>query len=260
MVVGLTRAWARNAERGNGDIALFEIGTLATHPEASANPRRDRGGVGGVLELALPVEREILTAVLCRPEDSAETAVASWHVLAERLGLRETEFVKGDAPTGWHPTRFTEVRDTATGVLVARIGEAHPRVVGDIALQQFADRRVGLLEVDCDVIADGALVLRRDVHVAIPSRFPTASFDLALVTPVEVPRQTLQRRLAAAHELVESVTFFDVYRGSQLPVGTRSLTFTIRLSSNDRTLTDGDILEGRTALLDAAAAVGATLR
>lgn len=260
MMVGLARAWARNAERGHGDVALFEVGTVATHPAESAQPRRDRGGVGGVLELALPEEREILTAVLCRPGDSAETAVASWHVFSERLGLRETEFVKGDAPTGWHPTRFAEVRDTSTGALIARIGEVHPSVVNELVLQQFSGSRVGLLEVELDAVTDRGVVRRRDDHVDVPSRFPSASFDLALVTPVGVSRHELERRLATAHDLVESVTFFDVFRGSQLPPGTRSLTFTVRLSSHERTLTDADILDGRTALLAAAATVGASLR
>ena len=85
-------------------------------------------------------------------------------------------------------------------------------------------------------------------------------FALALVPPVGVSRYELERRLTGAHELVESVTYFDVYGGSTLPPGTRSLTFNIRLSSSERTLTDSDILEGRTALLAAAATVGAVLR
>ena len=110
------------------------------------------------------------------------------------------------------------------------------------------------------VLVDSTLVHRRNVHVTVPSKYPTASFDLALVTSVGVSRYELERRLTGAHELVESVTYFDVYGGSTLPAGTRSLTFNIRLSSSERTLTDSDILEGRTALLAAAATVGAVLR
>ena len=104
------------------------------------------------------------------------------------------------------------------------------------------------------------MLFRSNVHVTVPSKYPTASFDLALVTPVGVSRYELERRLTGAHDLVESVTYFDVYGGSTLPTGTRSLTFNIRLSSSERTLTDSDILEGRTALLAAAATVGAVLR
>ena len=260
MVMGLTRAWARNAERGNGEVALFEIGTVATHPASSSSPRRDRGGVGGSLQVELPEEREMLTAVLCRPGDSAETVVASWHVIAERLALRGTELTRGEAPAGWHPTRFAEARDTTTGALVARLGEVHPSVVRQVTVQQFEEQRIGLLEIDCSVLVDSTVVHRRHVHVTVPSKYPTASFDLALVTPVGVSRYELERRLTGAHELVESVTYFDVYGGSTLPTGTRSLTFNIRLSSSERTLTDSDILEGRTALLAAAATVGAVLR
>jgi phenylalanyl-tRNA synthetase beta chain len=103
-------------------------------------------------------------------------------------------------------------------------------------------------------------VLRRDIKTPVPSRFPSANFDLALVTPTSVSALRLRSALRAASEDVESVELFDVYRGAGLAGDVRSLTYAIRLSREDGTLSEEAILAARTALLNAATQVGAVLR
>ena len=36
LLTGLVRAWARNVERGTGDVILAEIGVVFEHPSVSA--------------------------------------------------------------------------------------------------------------------------------------------------------------------------------------------------------------------------------
>ena len=260
MLVGLISSWARNAERGLDETALFEIGTVATHPHDSQNPRRARGGVGGSVELELPVEREVMTVALGRSVDDATTAVASWSVIAERMGLADVAVESADAPAGWHPTRHATLRDVRSGTIFGRVGEADPQVVGALAISQFAGRRIGLIEIDVTELLNHAAVARRDIRVAVPSRFPAATFDLALVTPTSVSAFQLRQALAQSHTLIESITLFDVFHGSSLPEGTRSLTFAVRLSAPDRTLSEAEVAQARDALLTAASGLSATLR
>jgi phenylalanyl-tRNA synthetase beta chain len=61
--------------------------------------------------------------------------------------------------------------------------------------------------------------------------------------------------------LVEEVTLFDVYRGTPLPAGRKSLALAIRYRAADRTLTDAeaDAAHGR-IVEQLARAVGAELR
>jgi phenylalanyl-tRNA synthetase beta chain len=80
------------------------------------------------------------------------------------------------------------------------------------------------------------------------------------VTPVHVSAHELGQALRHAHELVESITLFDVFRGSSLPEGTRSVTYAVRLSAPDRTLNETEVTEARAALLAAAQTLSATLR
>jgi len=103
-------------------------------------------------------------------------------------------------------------------------------------------------------------ILRRDVKTPVPSRFPSANFDLALVTPTSVSSLRLRSALRVASDAVESVELFDVYQGAGLAADFRSLTYAIRLSREDGTLSEEAILAARTALLEAATQLGATLR
>jgi phenylalanyl-tRNA synthetase beta chain len=114
LLVGLTRAWGRNVERGVGDVALFEMGTVVDHPGWSDHPRETRGGRGGSEKIELPTEHEMLLMVLGRPDDDARTAAATWHVMAERWELRDVVVRSAPAPSGWHPTRFAQLVDRAT--------------------------------------------------------------------------------------------------------------------------------------------------
>ena len=259
-LVGVIEAWAKNAERGCDDEAYFEIGVVATHPKNASQPRVARGGAGGSVEQLLPQEMELLTVVLGRQGDDAASAVASWFVLAERLGLGETEVRSVGGGPAWHPTRFGEIIDVASGLILGHVGEVDPVLLESIALPQFSDRRLGLLEVNLSIVLDASQVARRSSHVAVPSKFPSAAFDLALVTPTGVSAASLRRALHGAHELVESVELFDTYRGPGVPEDSRSLTYSIRLSASDRTLSESDISSARESLLAVASSLGATLR
>jgi phenylalanyl-tRNA synthetase beta chain len=238
---------------------MAELGVVFVHPEVAESPRVTRGGAGGSLPLALPQENERVTVVLGRPGDDAATAVALWTVLAERIGLdRVVIRTASAAPAGWHPTRTAQLVDATSGAVLGLVGEADSEVLALLA--PAAGRRAGLLDVDFDALVDPGRATRRSEAVLVPSRFPSAGVDLAFVTPREVGASDVARALRAASELVESAELFDVYSGASLPAGTRSLAFRVSFSPRDATLTDEEIADNRRRLIDAAGALGATLR
>jgi phenylalanyl-tRNA synthetase beta chain len=260
MLVGLVRAWGRNVERGTGNLLLGEIGVVFTHPDATDRPRSTRGGVGGALTLDLPRENERLTVLLGRASDDGPSAVALWAVLAQRLGLADVVVrAAADAPAGLHPTRCAALVERATGTLVGFVGEVDPQLVTTL-VPSLINRRLGVLDVDLDVLGDVTKVLRHSPFVAVPGRYPSATVDLALVTPQALNAQDLAHELRAASPLVEEVSLFDVYRGANLAPGTRSLAYSVRFSSPDRTLGDDEVASAREALIERATSLGATLR
>jgi len=45
---------------------------------------------------------------------------------------------------------------------------------------------------------------------------------------------------AAAGKLLRSIRLFDIYRGTGVPEGKKSMAFALELRADDRTLTDAD--------------------
>lgn len=259
MVTGLVAAWGRNVERGFLDVRFSEVGVVFTHPRDSELARRTRGGAGGSVDLALPRENERLTVVLGHSDDDASSAVVLWSMVANRLGLADVVVRPADAiGTGVHPTRSANLVDRASGAIVGVVGEVDPQLIASVTGHQ--GRRLGLLDLDLDVLADTQAVARRSALAVVPSRYPSAVIDLAFVTPQSVHAADLGHDLAAASPLVESVTLFDVYHGAVLAPGNRSLAYTIRLGAPDRTLSDAEVAGARETLIAVGADHGAILR
>ncbi len=260
MVTGSVQAWAKNVERGTGDVVVAEFGTVFVHPDAIDDPRITKGGDGGGMVLNLPKESERVSVLLGRREDSAVSAVAFWAVLGERLGLADVVIRKDENPERFmHPTRAGVLIDRATGAVFGRVGELDQAFVAQLA-PSLDGRRVGVLDLDVDYLADRTLVVRRSDFVTVPSRYPSALFDLAFVTPATVHAQDLAFALRTSSDLVEEVRLFDVYRGAGLPEGTRSLAYAVRASSEERTLSETEVATLRDELIAVGAHLGARLR
>ena len=66
---------------------------------------------------------------------------------------------------------------------------------------------------------------------------------------------------ASAGKLLRGVKLFDIYRGTGVPEGKKSLAFSLELRADDRTLTDADSEAVMSKVLAALEAqCGATLR
>lgn len=260
LLTGLARVWAKNTERGVGGVVLCEFGNVFAHPEGASVPRKTKGGVGGAIALDLPLETERLTIVLGRASDDARSAVALWTVLAARLGLADVVVRQTlSPPRGLHPTRAAELVDRATGAVLGVVGEVDGALL-DAVSSAPTTQRVGLVDLDLDVLANRELARRREEFSAIPTRYPSAVIDLAFVTPRTVHAADLAHELRATSELVERVELFDVYEGTSLPPDTRSLAYSVRLSSMERTLNEAEVASTRGRLIAAAETLGAVLR
>ena len=66
---------------------------------------------------------------------------------------------------------------------------------------------------------------------------------------------------ASAGKLLARIELFDTYRGTGVPVGSRSLAYRLRFQAQDRTLTDAEVAEARQRCIDETSRrTGATLR
>ena len=273
---GLLRALAYNADRRQGDLRLFEVGTVFSHPDTGGGRPVERAGAAGAEVVVLPGERELASVVLAGPGDDARQAVAAWHVLAEALRLAGVDLVAVSTPgqpvvastadagaPGLHPTRSARLVVRGTDTLVGTVGEVDPALFGAFSLAGAGGpggRRVGWLEVDLGVLLGGEVARRPETAQPV-SRYPSSDVDLALAVADTVPAARVAEALAGAGgDLVESVTLFDVYRGPSVGADRRSLAFRLRFCAADRTLTDAEVGEVRQRAIEAARRLGAELR
>ena len=77
-------------------------------------------------------------------------------------------------------------------------------------------------------------------YKALP-KFPASSRDLSFVCDGDVPVMKIEKIIAkAVGKILEDIALFDVYVGSQIPKGKKSVAFSVRMRATDRTLTDAE--------------------
>ena len=93
-------------------------------------------------------------------------------------------------------------------------------------------------------------------------KFPTVSRDLAVVCNEEITVAQVESVIvASAGKLLRNIRLFDIYRGTGVPEGKKSMAFAMELRADDRTLTDEDSEQVMRKVLEALAQqIGAVIR
>ena len=236
LLPGLVGAVAYNWSHRNHGVALFEIGHVFRRAADAA--------------AELPDEREALGAVLAGRE--APDAVHLARALMEVLGFEDVRVHNAELP-GLHPTRAARV--TVGEVEVGQLGEIDPGVLDAHGIAE----RVAYVELDLDTL----LALPHGGRPYRPfSLYPSSDIDLAFEVDDAIPASVVEDTIGrAAGELLWRVDLFDVFRGGPVATGRRSLAYRLRLQSLDRTLTDADVAQVRSAIIAAVQSeLPATLR
>lgn len=267
LLPGLLAALARNVGHGNADVALFETATVTIPSDRGPAPilgvdaRPDAADLEKLFA-AVPEQPLHLALAFAGEADRGgwwgqgrragwSDAIEEVRRLAADLGV-EVEVRRGSlAP--WHPGRCAEL--LVDGAHLGHAGELHPRVCRTLGLPE----RSAAAEIDLDLLLSRA----QDIAPApVFGSYPVAKEDVALVVDADVPSEDVARALReGAGELCESVRLFDVYTGSQIGEGRRSLAFALRFRAPDRTLTEKETGALREAAVRSAAErVGAEQR
>jgi phenylalanyl-tRNA synthetase beta chain len=248
LIPGLLRSLAYNHSHGLTDVGLYEIGRVffaRPWPEDRRVPDQPE-------KLGFAVGGRFGPVVFDSPTPFADsyTATALWRLIAEKLDLGGYELTPVAVP-GFHPGRCAGV--SIDGRPIGHVGEIHPATVAAYGL--FG--RVAAGELDLGLMLDP--VPRR--QLSEPSLYPPVDFDLAFEVSEETPAsKVLAATAAAGSDLVESAHVFDEFKGGSLHDGRKSLAIRYRLRASDRTLTNQDAAAVRSAMIVAAASIGAVLR
>ncbi|MDD4700441.1 MAG: phenylalanine--tRNA ligase subunit beta [Oscillospiraceae bacterium] len=138
--------------------------------------------------------------------------------------------------------------------ILAVLGEVHPTVAGNYGI----DTRAFVAEIALDKLLN--LPENAVIFKSLP-KFPAVQRDIALLCDVDITAATLEEAIRlGAGNLCEKVELFDVYTGSQIPSGKKSVAYSLSLRSAESTLTDEIIDRTVKKVFKRLELVGATLR
>ena len=74
------------------------------------------------------------------------------------------------------------------------------------------------------------------------SKYPAVKKDLAMVVENDITNDTIQKQIKkSAGSLLTDMKVFDIYTGSNIEAGKKSMAYSLSFGANDRTLTDEEI-------------------
>ena len=240
LIGGLVEILQNNLNRKQNRVRVFEIARVFAKQADGSFQQNER--VGGLVYGSAD------------PEQWGEKSRAAdfYDVkgdVEDLLAGKDITFVKAEHPA-LHPGRTAHI--VSDGRVVGFIGELHPQWLQKYDLPQAPL----LFEIDMDVVLGKAKTVYQQV-----SKFQPARRDLAFVLPESISHDDLLNALKSVKDkLIQDISVFDVYRGTGLSEGMKSMAVKVVLQDNEATLTD-EVLEASMARLVAAAAtVEAKLR
>jgi phenylalanyl-tRNA synthetase beta chain len=241
---GLLATFASNEKHEKDGIKLFEASRVYL-------PRANN----------LPEEREMLAGVLGGPYlDRSWLSGDNTLDFFDAKGILETLFNRLKVKASFEPAEDQILLAGKTAEIVVEgqrigvVGEVHPTTAAsfDISTQPII-----IFEIDLAKLLPFAGAGYR--YRLIP-RFPGNSRDIALILDTSIAASKVEETIKS-FPLVDQVTLFDVYTGEQLPQSKKSLAFSIRFQSAERTLTDEEVNKAQDEIIKRLQReFGATLR
>jgi phenylalanyl-tRNA synthetase beta chain len=233
LLPGLIAAAQRNADRGIGDVALFEVSGiyLGDRPE---DQRRVAGGVRrGTARLEGSGRH---WAGAAKPVDVFEAKADALAVLEACGAPVDKVQIEAGGPAWYHPGRSGTVK-LGPKVVLAHFGEFYPKVLEAMD----ASGPLCGFEVMVDAVPEAKAKPTKTKPRLDLSPFQAVRRDFAFVVDRTVEAQSLMKAAAAAdRKLVTDVRVFDVFEGAALGEGRKSVAIEVSIQPVERTLTDED--------------------
>ena len=151
-----------------------------------------------------------------------------------------------------HPGRTARIGVGVQGA--GWIGELHPLVC-----REWDVETATAFEVDLAILLAASTAGEETFEDV--TTFPAVYQDIAVVVPTELPAAELRAAVqAGGGELLRAADVFDLYEGEQVGEGRKSIALRLEFRAGDRTLTDEEVAERRSAIGGELTKIGGELR
>ncbi|MCI9134806.1 MAG: phenylalanine--tRNA ligase subunit beta [Lachnospiraceae bacterium] len=235
---GMLTSLATNYNRRNKDVRLYELGNIYLPKELPVTE--------------LPEERMQFTLGMYGEGDFF-TMKGVVEEFFDRIGMDKRPVYDPHAGRNYlHPGRQANI--LYEGTSIGYLGELHPTVADAYGIGE----RVYLAVLDMPSILPFATFDRKYQGVA---RYPAVNRDISMVVPREILAGQIEAMIAQrGGKYLESYRLFDIYEGSQIKEGYKSLAYSIVFRAKDRTLEEADVSAAMKKILHGLESMGIELR
>ena len=235
---GILTSLSTNYNRRNKNVRLYEIGNIYI---PKALPLTE-----------LPDERTQFTLGMYGEGDFFDMKGVVEEFLY-KVGMRaEVKYDKEAGKSFLHPGRQANI--VYDGTVIGYLGEVHPTVMKNYAIGE----RTYIAVIDMPAIMDKTTFDRKYEGIA---KYPATTRDISMVVPknIEVGQieEVIKKKGGA---LVESYSLFDIYEGSQIQAGFKSVAYSVVYRAKDRTLEDTEVQSSMDKILAGLKELGIELR
>ena len=242
IIPSMCEVLARNYNYRNAEARLYEIGNEyipVSGKELPDEPARLAIGMYGNNVDFYDIKGAV-------DEIMEEMGIMDYDVTACAEGCPIEEYV------AFHPGRSAIV--TKGDTVLAIMGELHPETLEnyEIGVKAYVAK---LLIPEMMSVS-----VTEKTYKPLP-KFPATTRDLSVVCDDSITVASLEKAIKnAVGKILEKVTLFDVYKGSQIAEGKKSVSFSISMRSMESTLTDEQADAAMKRVLKAMTEFGAELR
>ena len=228
LLPGLMEAARYNLSYKNVNFKLFELKKVYLPREEEKLPKEVKQLAG----LAMGMEGDLHWAVVQRPIDFYDLK-GCIEDLFGNLQIKGVTFERAEDVPYLHPGKASRI--ILGGEALGWVGEIHPRVLSHYGMEGNAF----FFEIDFGQTVKYAGEGRS--FRPLP-KFPAIYRDLSIVVDDHLETEKAGEAIRMLRQpFIDEVTLFDVYRGTPIPQGKKSISYRIRYQANDRTLTDDEV-------------------
>ncbi|GGA38168.1 phenylalanine--tRNA ligase subunit beta [Paenibacillus physcomitrellae] len=224
-----------NRNRKQENLALFEIGSVFQTSEETLTVQPKEIPMLGILMTGLRQEKQWNLnpdkVDFYDLKGAVETVIGYW-------GLEGRISYEADRPEGFHPGRSASIflENNHGKERIGVLGQIHPDVQRS---KELDDTYVAEIKLESLFAAEYEAIEYRDLP-----RFPSVQRDIAVVVDQGVTAAELLKSIREnTGELLEHVNVFDIFTGSKLGEGKKSVALSLVYRHMERTLTDEEITE-----------------
>lgn len=233
LLPGLIAAAQRNADKGIGDVALFEVSGTYEGDGADQQRRVAAGVRRGTAKLDGSGRNWAGNSGPVGVFDAKADAIAALEACGAPVDRLQIE---AGGPAWYHPGRSGTIKLGPKTVL-GTFGEFHPKTLEGL---DVSGPLCGF-EVFVDAVPEPKAKPTKTKPKLELSPFQAVKRDFAFVVDKTVEAGTLVRAaLAADKKLITAVSVFDIFEGASLGEGKKSIAIEVSIQPVEKTLTDED--------------------